>query len=274
MGKVWISKHLLPGSGLTARSAEAFQDGWIIQADGNSRARCPLCGAISVSRHSRYWRTIKDLPVQGTPVTLRVRLSRWRCRNSDCKRRIFSERIPSVAAPHRQRTERLEKVIQIVSHSLGGRPAERLLARLGMPVSDDTILRQLKNRAAMGKSWSKQLRVIGIDDWAWRKGQSYGTVLVDLEGRRVADLLPERSAEQVARWLQQHATVEIVSRDRFGLYAHAAQQGAPQARQVADRFHSAAQLARSCRKRVKSTALLPGHHATRSEFARAGPRNS
>ncbi len=89
----------------------------------------------------------------------------------------------------------------------------------------------------MGKPSSKQLRVIGIDDWAWRKGQRYGTILVDLEGRRVADLLPERSAEQVARWLQQHATVEIVSRDRFGLYAQAAQQGAPQARQVADRFH-------------------------------------
>jgi len=238
MGKRWTSKNVLPAEwGLRVRSVEAFQDGWIIQVEGNSRARCPLCRAISVSRHSRYWRTIRDLPVQGAPVALRVRLSRWRCRNGHCKRRIFSERIPSVAAPHRQRTERLEEVIQIVGHSLGGRPAERLLARLGMPVSDDTILRQLKSRAAMGKRSSKQLRVIGIDDWAWRKGQNYGTVLVDLEGRRVADLLPKRSAEQVAQWLQQNPTVEIVSRDRFGLYARAAQRGAPQARQVADRFH-------------------------------------
>ena len=117
-------------------------------------------------------------------------------------------------------------MIQLVGYSLGGRPAERLMARLGMPVSDDTILRQLKSRAAIGKPSSKQLRVIGIDDWAWRKGQNYGTVLVDLERRRVADLLPKRSAEQVAQWLKQHATVEVVSRDRFGLYAQAAQRGA------------------------------------------------
>ena len=172
--------------------------------------------------------------MQGVPVTLRLLLGRWRCRNSNCERKIFTEQIPVVAAPHRQRTERMESIVQLVGHSLGGRPAERLMNGLGMAVSDDTILRRLKSTTRVP---SKQLRVVGIDDWAWKKGQNYGTILVDLESRTVADLLPERSAKQVKHWLAQHSNVEIVSRDRFGLYAQAAQQGAPQARQVADRFH-------------------------------------
>jgi transposase len=139
-----------------------------------------------------------------------------------------------VATAHRQRTERLESVVQLVGHSMGGRPAEVLMKRLGMAVSNDTILRRVKSET---RAPSKELRVVGIDDWAWKKGQNYCTILVDLESRTVADLLPERSAKQVKHWLEQHSNVEIVSRDRFGLYAQAAQQGAPQARQVADRFH-------------------------------------
>jgi hypothetical protein len=130
----------------------------------------------------------------------------------------------------------MDQVVQLIGHSLGGRPAEKLMGRLGMAVSDDTILRHLKTTAHPAHS-AEQLRVVGIDDWAWKKGQNYGTIMVDLERRKVADLLPERSAEQVAEWLQQHASIEIVSRDRFGLYARGAQKGAPQAHQLADRFH-------------------------------------
>jgi len=89
----------------------------------------------------------------------------------------------------------VEEVVQLVGYGLGGRPAERLMDRLGMAVRNDTILRQLKKRAAAGVA-SERLRVVGIDDWAWRKGQSYGTILVDLERRQGADLLPDRSAEQ------------------------------------------------------------------------------
>jgi transposase len=174
--------------------------------------------------------------MQGAPSTLHLRVGRWLCRNSNCQRKIFTEPIPAVAAPHQQRTGRVEEAVQLVGYSLGGRPAERLLSRLGMAVSNDTILRQLKKRAA-ARVASQRLRVVGIDDWAWRKGQTYGTILVDLERREVVDLLPDRSAEQVALWLHQHPTVDIVSRDRFGLYARGALSGAPQARQVADRFH-------------------------------------
>ena len=174
--------------------------------------------------------------MQGAPSTLHLRVGRWVCRNTNCQRKIFTEPIPAVAAPHQQRTGRVEEAVQLVGYSLGGRPAERLMNRLGMAVSNDTILRQLKKRAA-ARVASQRLRVVGIDDWAWRKGQTYGTILVDLERREVVDLLPDRSAEQVALWLHQHPTVEIVSRDRFGLYARGALSGAPQARQIADRFH-------------------------------------
>src|SRR5450631_833578 len=119
---------------------------------------------------------------------------------------------------------------------MGGRPSERLMMRLGTPVSDTTILRSLKGHARF-RSANDAVRVAGVDDWAWRKGANYGTIIVDLERRRVVDLLADRSAETTAGWLKDHPEVEVVSRDRAGLYAEAARQGAPQARQVADRFH-------------------------------------
>ena len=106
-----------------------------------------------------------------------------------------------------------------------------------MAVSDDTILRRVKRRARAARHGEQRLRVVGVDDWAWKKGQTYGTILVDLERRTVADLLPQRSAEQLAEWLQQHPEVEVITRDRFGLYAGGGRRGAPQARQVADRIH-------------------------------------
>jgi transposase len=131
----------------------------------------------------------------------------------------------------------VEEVLLLVGHRTGGRAAEFLLKRLAIAVSDDTILRRVKRRARAARHGEQRLRVVGVDDWAWKKGQSYGTILVDLERRTVADLLPQRSAEQLAEWLKQHPEVEVITRDRFGLYAGGARRGAPQARQVADRFH-------------------------------------
>jgi transposase len=121
------------------------------------------------------------------------------------------------------------------------------MARLGMPMSDDTILRHLKRRLATATGPQQGLRVVGIDDWAWVKGHRYGTLIVDLERRQVVDILPDRSAEGTAQWLRKHPEVEIVSRDRCGLYAQGARQGAPQARQVADRFH----LLQNLRERIE-----------------------
>jgi transposase len=163
-------------------------------------------------------------------------VTRWRCRNERCERRIFAERAPGLAAPFARRTVRLDGIVRLFAHGAGGRPSERLLTRLGMPVRHTTILRHLK-RSAGDRDRPTTVRVAGIDDWAWKKGMTYGTVIVDLERRRVVDLLADRSAASTAVWLKCHPEVEVVSRDRAGLYADAARKGAPQARQVADRFH-------------------------------------
>jgi transposase len=136
----------------------------------------------------------------------------------------------------RDRVSSVADIVQLLGHGVGGRPAERLMKRLGMPVSDDTILRQLKRRVA-ARGPSTTVRVAGIDDWSWRKGCAYGTIVVDLERREVVDVLPDRSAAGTAQWLSQDPEVEIVSRDRCGLYPQGAREGAPQAQQVADRFH-------------------------------------
>jgi hypothetical protein len=163
-------------------------------------------------------------------------MTRWRCRNDQCDRRIFAERLPALAAPFARRTTRLAEIVRLFGHSAGGRPSERLMARLGMPVSDTTILRSLKKGVAVPPDRAV-VRVVGVDEWAWRKGTSFGTVIVDLERRKVLELLPDRSAAGTADWLKRHPQIEVVSRDRAGLFADGARQGAPQARQVADRFH-------------------------------------
>ncbi|SEF09549.1 Transposase [Rhizobiales bacterium GAS191] len=204
--------------------------------NGQDPATCPVCGIRSISRHSSYRRTLHDLPAQGTPVTVRARLTRWRCRNDQCERRIFAERLPRLAAPFARRTARLAGIVRLFGHGADGRPAERLMARLGMPVGHTTTLRDVK-RSARTHADPALVRVAGIDDRAWRKGMTYGTVIVDLERRRVVDLLPDRSAASTAKWLKGRPEVEVVSRDRAGLYAEGAREGAPQARQVADRFH-------------------------------------
>ncbi|WP_456071393.1 ISL3 family transposase, partial [Gemmobacter nanjingensis] len=117
---------------------------------------------------------------------------------------------------------------------MGTRPAGGLPSGLGLGVSDDTVLRQLKNRA---QDTAEPPTVIGIDDWSWRKSQTYGTIIVDLERRAVIDVLEDRDVVTCTDWLKRHPEVEVISRDRCGLYAQAARQGAPQAEQVADRFH-------------------------------------
>ena len=236
MANTLSGKELLPDPvSLALCNVEKGEQGWVVDAVARNDAACPDCGIPSTARHSSYVRRLKDLPMQGLAVKIKLRVGRWRCRNSHCARKIFTERVPAVAAPHRQRTERMESIVHVIGRSLGGRPAERLMRRLGIAVSNDTTLRHLKRGAQI--DCDKKIRVVGVDDWAWKKGQNYGTILVDLERRTVADLLPERSAPQVENWFKQHPGVEIVSRDRFGLYAKAAQRGAPQAQQVADRFH-------------------------------------
>jgi hypothetical protein len=177
---------------------------------------------------------------------VRLRLARLRCRESTCDQKIFAERLPGVTEPLLRRTSRVVDLIRAVGHAAGGKPAERLLSRLGLPASDDTVLHHVKHRARTNTTRSP-LRVVGVDDWSWTKGQSYGTLMVDLERRRVVDILPDRSSTSTAAWLRGYPEVKVVSRDRHGLYAEGARGGAPRAVQVADRFH----LLQNLRERIE-----------------------
>jgi transposase len=137
-----------PGPGIQVLEAEKPNGSWVVSAVGLGSGRCPDCESLSTSRHSRYVRHLQDLPVQGITVTLRVKLSRWRCRDRGCERKTFSDLLPRIAQPFARRTRRVSELAQLVGHAAGGRPAERLMTRLGLPQSDDTILRQLKRHQA------------------------------------------------------------------------------------------------------------------------------
>jgi hypothetical protein len=186
------------------------------QGGGLRGARCPGCSLQATRRHSFYMRRLQDLLVQGTIVELQVNMTRWQCCNQLCDRRTFADQADQVIKPYARKTGRVAELARLIGYAVGGRPAERLMWRLGMPQGDDRILRNLKHQAALP---SKPLRVVGIDDWSWLKGTRYGTIVVDLKRREVVDVLHDRSAKTTAAWLAKHPTVEIVSRDRCGLYA-------------------------------------------------------
>ena len=196
---------------------------------------CPECGHRSGQVHSRYDRRLMDLPSHGRAVHLRIQVRRFRCATIACPRRIFGELLADGVAPRgARRTARLEDIVHHLGIALGGRPAATLARRLMLPVSRDTLLRVLRRRA---QAPGGPVRVIGIDDFAWKRGQRYGTVVCDLERRRIIELLPDREPGTVAAWLAAHPEIAVVSRDRGAGYGRAASRGAPQAIQVADRWH-------------------------------------
>lgn len=208
-------------------------------------ASCPLCRCDSTRVHSRYRRTVADLPVSGREVTIVAEVRRFRCLAPSCPQRIFAERLPDVAAPYARKSHGLRQALQRVAFANGGEAGARLASQLGMPTSPDTLLRLI--RAAPCPA-AGQPTVIGLDDWAYKRGLRYGTIICDLERHRAIDLLPERSAESTITWLEAHPTVAIIARDRSGLYADAATRGAPQAVQVADRWHLVDNLAKALEK--------------------------
>lgn len=211
-------------------------DGLVILAHRRSRSgRCPSCGVLSSSVHSRYMRQPSDLSCFGRSVLLRLRVRRFYCHDRRCGRRTFAERMPKLLAPRARRTRRAAKALTRIGLALGGEAGARLAGHLGMAASGDTILRLLHDLRVPHRT--DHPVAVGIDDWAIRKGSTYGTIMVDLERRRPIDLLEGRTSGAVADWLRERPGIEVIARDRSTEYARAASEGAPQAVQVADRWH-------------------------------------
>jgi transposase len=220
-------------------------------------AACPRCAVPSSSVHSRYQRRLTDLPWGRRAVRIQLAVRKFRCRNRACGRRIFTERLPDLVAAYGRQTHRLATALWAVGLVLGGNAGARLAARLRLPTSPSTLLRLVRGAPTPP---TPTLQVVGVDEWAWRRGHRYGTILVDLATHRVVDLLPDCSAASVAAWLAEHPTITVVCRDRSDLFADGIRRGAPQAVQVVDRCHLVQNL------RQTSEAFLIDHRAVLPQF--------
>ncbi len=203
-------------------------------------AACPSCGTASSHIQSRYTPTLRDLPAAGRPISLRLHVRRFFCKKSTCAQKIFAERLPALCHPHAQRTQRLQEALCQLGLRVGGQAGADVGQQQGYSGSRDTILRLVRRSPQPAKS---EPRIIGVDDWARKRRMRYGTLICDLERSQPIELLPDRSAETVAAWLQKHPSIEVVSRDGSSEYASAIKQGAPHARQVSDRWHLVKNLA-------------------------------
>ena len=223
-------------SGLVVESVIESEE--MIKVSARSRAseaQCPSCGSMSRQVHSRYIRQVADLPCTGRRVALSLIARRFFCRAENCRRQIFAERFDeAILAGHARRTARLDCVVHHLGLALGGRPAASFARRLMLPVSNDTLLRLVRRRACRGV---EPLAIVEIDDFAFRRNHHYGSIVCDLERRRIVALLPDREVATVEAWLAEHREIKILSRDRGGGYGEAAAKALPGIIQVADRWH-------------------------------------
>lgn len=227
---------------------------------------CPECSFPSTHVHGCSIRKPADLPCLEYAVRFHLRVRRFLCQNSGCRRKTFAEPFPDLLVAHARRTIRQTNLLRELAFALGGKPAARVAETFECSVSRDTLLRLLRRSSLAPMPVP---HVLGLDDWAWRKGRRYGTILCDLERHLPVDLLPDRNADTVVAWLAAHPGVQIISRDRSSDYAEAARRGAPQALQVADRFHLIKNLGddlETVLKRYRNCFRFPHAQATSANF--------
>jgi len=197
-------------------------------------AACPLCQQPSERVHGSYGRRVADLPCAGRRVIFALTVRKFVCSAPTCPRKIFTERLPDLVQSYARITNRLRDALLALGLATSAQVSERLAPSLGMMISASTLLRRLRTVVCPPPV---SVRILGVDDWAWKKGQTYGTILVDLEKRCPIELLPDRKEETLTAWLLTHPEIDVISRDRGGEYAAAAKKGAPQAQQIADKFY-------------------------------------
>ena len=248
MLKALRPSELVP-MGLAVESAVVEGASTIITVRAVAAAgRCPACGGSTWRVHSRYFRTVLDLPLSGRLV---IMARRFRCDVTLCSQQIFTERFDEgILRPWGRRTARVDDLLHHLGLALGGRPGAGFARRLMLVVGNDTLLRLVRRRA---RPPAVAPTVIGIDDWAWRRNRRYGTLVCDLERRRVVCLLPDRETGTAEAWLAGQPQITVVARDRSGNYALAAARALPQAAQVADRWHLMENASRAFAEAVRQS---------------------
>ncbi|MFI8791312.1 ISL3 family transposase [Streptomyces sp. NPDC055105] len=229
-----VEAVLFPGIDVRVERVSASTDVLVVEAVSTARpGRCPDCRKQARRKHGKYQRALDEGTLGSRRFIVRLRVRRYFCDRKSCFRKTFVEQVPGLSERHRRSSTGLTGWLRSVAIELGGRPAARLCSRLRLVAGRTRLLRLLTAPTAPDRA----SRVLGVDEFAFRKGCTYGTVLVDVEARRVVDVLPDRTSETFAAWLTEHPGAEIICRDRASAYTKAVKEAAPHALEVADRWH-------------------------------------